>query len=406
MTQPDTTPPWLSIIGIGEDGFDGLSSAARILVSQAKLVVGGPRHLALIGELNVEKLSWPSPLTNAVPTILARRGEPIVVLASGDPFYFGVGELLSRHIPKQEILCLPTPSAFSLVASRLKWSQQDCACVSLHGRKFERIIPYLQPCARIIALSWDETTPMRLARHLTANGMADSKIYVLERIGGTDEKIRTTFARDFKLTDISALNTVAVEIVADAHSRIIPLTPGLPDDWFEHDGQLTKRDIRAITLSALAPRKGEILWDIGAGAGSIAIEWMLADPANRSIAVERHPDRAARIARNALVLGAPELVIVPDEAPKCLERLEQPNAVFIGGGANSNMLAAAWAALPIHGRLVINAVTLETQSLLTQYYAEKGGELIEINIARARPVGRYHGLEPSMAVLQWRGNKS
>lgn len=409
MMQPDKTDamaPWLSVIGIGEDGFDGLSSAARILVSQAKLIVGGPRHLALIGEVNAQKLVWPSPLTNALTTLLAHRGEPTVVLASGDPFYFGVGELLSRHVPKREILSLPTPSAFTLAASRLKWSQQDCACLSLHGRAFERIIPHLQPRARIIALSWDETTPARLAAHLTANGMGDSLIHVLEHMGGSDEKIRLTRARDFELTDISALNTIAIEIVTDAQSKVISLAPGLPDDWFENDGQLTKREIRAITLSTLGPRRGEILWDIGAGAGSIAIEWMLTDPSNRAIAIERHPDRAARIARNALTLGTPDLDIVTDEAPKCLERLEQPDAIFIGGGANSNMLAAAWEALPINGRLVINAVTLETQALLTQQFAQKGGDLIEINIARARSVGRYHGLDPAMAVLQWRGNKS
>jgi len=405
MTQPDTqgvTSPWLSIIGFGEDGADGLSSAARALLAQAKLIIGGARHLALIGDVNAQKLAWPSPLTDALPALLARRGEPVVVLASGDPFYFGVGELLSRHVQRHEIFCLPAPSAFALAAARLKWSQQDCACLSLHGRAFARIIPHLQPRARIIALSWDETTPAQLA----ANGMGASQLEVLERMGGPSERIRSTSARDFKLADIAALNTVAVEIIADASARILPRASGLPDDWFENDGQLTKREIRAITLSALAPRRGELLWDIGAGAGSVSIEWMLSDPANRAIAIEKHPERAARIARNALSLGAPDLAIVTGDAPQCLEGLEPPDAIFIGGGANEQTLAAAWSALPVHGRLVVNAVTLETQGLLAQHYAREGGELIEINIARARPVGRFHSLEPAMAVLQWRGYKS
>ena len=409
MIQPathDPPAPWLSIIGIGEDGVSGLSPAAHTLVEQAKLIVGGARHLALIGDVNAQKLAWPSPLTDALPTLLARRGGPVVVLASGDPFYFGVGDLLSRTIPGTEIFCLPAPSAFSMVAARLKWSQQNCACLSLHGRMFERIIPHLQPQARLIALSWDETTPARLAAYLMANGMGGSHMYVLERMGGTNERIRMARALDFNFTNVAPLNTIAVEVIADASARIITLAPGLPDDWFENDGQLTKRDIRAITLSALAPRRGELLWDIGAGAGSVSIEWMLADPANRAIAIEKRPDRATRIARNALALGAPDLAIVTGDAPQCLEELEQPDAIFIGGGANETTLATAWAALPIHGRLVINAVTLETRTLLAHHYAQKGGELIEINIARARAVGRFHGLEPAMAVLQWRVSKS
>lgn len=405
-TSSNDLSPWLSIIGIGEDGVEGLSSAARTLVKQAILIVGGDRHLALIGDVSAEKLIWPKPLTAALPSLLARRGQPVVVLASGDPFFYGVGDLLSRHLPRSEIFCLPGPSAFSLVAARLMWSQQDCVCLSLHGRAFERIIPHLQPNRRIIALSWDETTPKRLAAYLSKNGMGGSLIHVLERLGGSNERIRSTRAMDFNLTCIDALNTLAAEINVDSTARIIPCAPGLPDAWFENDGQLTKRDIRAITLSALAPRRGELLWDIGAGAGSISIEWMLSDQANHAIAIERQTDRAARIARNALALGAPDLVVVTGETPKCLDGLDQPDAIFIGGGANDTTLAAAWAALPRNGRIVVNAVTLETQGLLGQYFTKKGGELVEINVSRARPVGRLHGLEPSMAVLQWRGYKS
>lgn len=396
---------WLSIIGIGEDGLEALSPAARAVVARATLMVGGARHLALIGHTAAERVQWPSPITNAMPRILAQRGKPTVVLASGDPFFYGVGDLLSRHVARDELFCIPSPSAFSLAAARLGWSQQDCALVSLHGRTFERIAPYLHPRARIIALSWDETTPARIAEYLASNGMGASRLVVLEHLGGPSEHVRETRASAFSFTDVAALNTVAIEVVAEAGARVIPLAPGLPDDWFENDGQLTKREIRAVTLSSLAPRKGETLWDIGAGSGSISIEWMLSHPANRAIAIERDEKRAARIARNALALGVPEIEIVTGAAPQALGGLRQPDAIFIGGGANAEGLEAAWNALPSQGRIVVNAVTLETQTLLVRALEKKGGDLSHLQISRARPVGRFHALDPSMGVLQWRAVK-
>jgi len=396
--------PWLSLIGLGEDGADALTPAARALVAEASLIVGGARHLAMI-DAPAERLQWPSPLTDALPRILAQRGKPTVVLASGDPFFYGVGDLIARHVARDEIFCVPAPSAFALAAARLKWSQQDCALLSLHGRAFERVTPHLQPRARIIALSWDETTPARLARRLVERGMGGSRVYVLERLGGPHERVRDARADAFTLDDIAPLNTVAVEVDAEDGAPIIPLAPGLPDDWFEHDGQLTKRDIRAVTLSALAPRKGELLWDVGAGAGSIAIEWMLSDPANRAIAIERDAARTARIARNALSLGVPDLRVVDGEAPQALADLDAPQAIFIGGGADAATLAAAWSALPRFGRIVVNAVTLETQALLADALREKGGELLHLQIAHARPIGRFHALDPAIAVTQWRATK-
>jgi precorrin-6Y C5,15-methyltransferase (decarboxylating) len=397
---------WLSIIGIGEDGAAALPPAARTLIEQATLIVGGARHLSLIGESKAERLQWPSPISDAIPRIKAQRGRQTVVLASGDPFFYGVGELISRHVAREEMFCIPAPSAFSLAAARLGWSQQDCALISLHGRAFERIAPYLQPRARIITLTWDETTPARIAQHLTSNGMGASRIVVLERLGGSKERIRETRAEAFSLDDVAALNTVGIEIAAEPGSRIIPLAPGLPDDWFENDGQLTKREIRAVTLSSLAPRKGETLWDIGAGSGSISIEWMLSHPANSAIAIERDATRAARIARNAISLGVPEIEIVEAAAPQALGGLRSPDAIFIGGGADEQTLEAAWRALPAQGRIVANAVTLETQSLLVRARQEKGGELTYLQISRARPVGRFHALDPGMAVLQWRAVKT
>ncbi|HEY8123981.1 MAG TPA: precorrin-6y C5,15-methyltransferase (decarboxylating) subunit CbiE [Methylocystis sp.] len=396
--------PWLSLIGLGEDGADALSPAARALVAQASLIVGGARHLAMI-DAPAARLQWPSPLSDALPRILAQRGKPTVVLASGDPFFYGVGDLIARHVARDEIFCVPAPSAFSLAAARLNWSLQDCALLSLHGRAFERVTPHLQPRARIIALSWDETTPARLARHLALRGMGGSRLYVLERLGGPQERVRDARADAFALNDIAPLNSVAVEVEAGGDAVVIPLAPGLPDAWYEHDGQLTKRDIRAVTLSALAPRKGELLWDVGAGAGSVAIEWMLSDPSNRAIAVERDVERAARVARNALSLGVPDLGVVKGEAPQALAELETPQAIFIGGGADAATLAAAWDALPRFGRIVVNAVTIETQALLTDAYRDKGGELLHLQIAHTRPIGRFHTLDPAMAVTQWRATK-
>ena len=323
------TQRWLSLIGIGEDG--ALTPAARALIDDAALIVGGSRHLALIGATSAARMQWPSPFT--IDAVLARRGEKVVVLASGDPFFYGVGELISRHVAPDEMFCMPSPSAFAFAASRLCWSQQDCALLSLHGRAFERITPHFQPGRRLLVLSWDGTTPALLAEHLTSRGFGESVLHVLENLGGPRELARRARAASFALTDIGSLNTVGVELVAAPGARVIPLTPGLPDEWFEHDGQITKRDIRAVTLAALAPRKGELLWDIGAGSGSIGIEWMLADPANRAIAIEADPARAARIARNASSLGVPDLDIITARAPEGLAGLALPDAIFVGGGA-------------------------------------------------------------------------
>jgi precorrin-6Y C5,15-methyltransferase (decarboxylating) len=400
------TQRWLSIVGVGEDGLDGLTPTARALIANAKLIVGGARHLSLVGEVSGECLIWPSPIFGVIETILARRGEPVVVLASGDPFFYGVGDLLARHIASDEILTVASPSAFALAASCLCWSQQDCALLSLHGRAFERITPHLQPGRRLLILSWDETTPARVAAHLNALGFGRSRIHVLEHLGGARESQRCARAQDFAFADIAALNTMGVEVEAAPNARVIPLTPGLPDDYFEHDGQITKRDIRAVTLAALAPRQGELLWDIGAGSGSISIEWMLADPANRAIAIEANEERAARIARNAASMGVPGLEIVTGRAPEALKGLATPDAIFIGGGADAHLISIAWDALPLFGRVVANAVTVESQALLTQAFSERGGELVNIQIAKARPIGRFHALEPAMPVTQWRARKT
>lgn len=395
--------PWLAVVGIGEDGRAGLAEPARRALDGAELVVGGTRHLALAAPLHAETLAWSSPLSEAYPRILERRGRPVCVLATGDPFHYGVGAELARLIPAEEIVCFPQASAFSLAAARLGWSLPDCACLSLHGRALERIIPHLQPGARLIALSWDGTTPARLAALLAQRGFGRSAVTVLEAMGGPRERIRCAAAASFDLHDIDPLNTIGVEIAADADARVITLAPGLDDAWFENDGQLTKREIRAVTLSALAPRAGELLWDVGAGAGSISIEWLLRHPANRAIAIEARPDRAERIGRNARNLGTPDIHVVRGEAPAALAGLPMPDAIFIGGGAGeAGLFEACWAALRSGGRLVANAVTLETEAKLLRLFAANGGSLDRIAVARAEPVGSLHGWRPAMPVTQWK----
>lgn len=398
--------PWLALVGLGEDGRAGLSQAARRALDSAELVVGGARHLALAAPLEAETLAWPSPLSEAYPKILEHRGRSVCVLATGDPFHYGVGAELARLVPADEIVCFPQPSAFSLAAARLGWSLPDCTCLSLHGRALERVIPYLQPSARLIALSWDGATPTQLAALLAGRGFGRSSFAVFEAMGGPRERIRRAAAAAFDFTDVDPLNTVAVEIAADPEARVVTLAPGLDDDWFENDGQLTKREIRAVTLSALAPRAGELLWDVGAGAGSVSIEWLLRHPANRAVAIEARPDRAKRIGRNARNIGTTELRVIVGKAPAALAGLPQPDAIFIGGGAaDAGVFEACWAALRSSGRLLVNGITLETEEKLLRLFGAHGGSLKRIAVSRAEPVGSLNGWRPAMPVTQWTAAK-
>jgi precorrin-6Y C5,15-methyltransferase (decarboxylating) len=394
--------PWLSIVGIGEDGRAGLSAAALAAVVNADFVVGGARHLALAAPLNAETATWSNPIAETYRLILARRPQRVCVLATGDPFHFGVGAELAKLVSAEELTCFPQPSAFSLAAARLGWSLPDCTCVSLHGRAFERVIPHLQPDARMLALSWDGSTPARLAALLRERGFGASRVTVLEAMGGPREQIRHVTADGFGLNDIDPLNVVAITISAAPDARVVTLSPGLDDGWFENDGQLTKADVRAVTLAALAPRASALLWDVGAGAGSIAIEWMLRHAANRAIAIESRPDRAARIMRNAVNLGVPDLGVVNGKAPEALRDLPQPDAVFIGGGGSEDgVFDACWSALKPGGRLVVNAVTLETERAIFEWHARLSGSLKRIALSHLEPVGSMHGWRTAMPVTQW-----
>jgi precorrin-6B C5,15-methyltransferase / cobalt-precorrin-6B C5,C15-methyltransferase len=409
MAEPAicTAQRWLSIIGLGEDGVGGLSSVARQLIGSAELVVGGARHLELANELvRGRRLVWPSPIGDAFPEIERYRGRPVVVLASGDPFHFGVGKQIAAFVPAEEFVCLPQPSAFSLAAARMGWPLQDVALVTLHGRALNGIIRHLQPGARILVLSWDGATPCQLSELLTTRHMGRTRMTVLEAMGGVRERVRHATASNFTIDEIQPLNTVAIEVVAEPNAAIIPLAPGLEDGLFEHDGQLTKREVRAVTLSSLQPLRGQLLWDIGLGAGSVAIEWLLQHPSLRAIGIEANADRAGRAARNAAALGAPELQIVQGSAPQALAGLARPDAVFIGGGMmDDGVFEAAWSALKPGGRLVANAVSLETEARLAGYFQQFGGDLIRLQVARADRVGAMSGWRPAMPVTQWRVRK-
>ncbi len=334
--------------------------------------------------------------------VVALRGQTICVLASGDPFFFGVGATLSRHVDSDEFRAYPAPSAFSLAASRLGWPLQEIETVSLHGRPIDLIRPLLHPGRRVIALTSDEKAPAEIAALLAATGFGASRLTLLEALGGNAERIRSTTAAEFALSAINTLNVLAIEVSGGHGARILPRGFGLDDALFEHDGQITKREIRALTLSALAPRRGELLLDIGAGSGSIAIEWLLADPSMKAIAVEAHPERAARIRRNAASFGVPGLTLVEGTAPSALEGLPLADAVFIGGGGSEpGVFDAALAALKPGGRLVANAVTLEMEAVLLAAQARLGGNLLRIDIARAAPIGAMQGWKPAMPVTQW-----
>ncbi len=392
---------WLSIVGIGEDGAEGLSPLARRSIEAAETVFGGARHLHLAGSLITgEAIAWPAPFS--IAPLLARRGQPSCVLASGDPFLFGVGALIAAAIPTAEFIALPAPSAFSLAASRLGWPLSDITTLSLHGRPLALIRPHLHSDARILALTSDAEAPAAIAALLAAGGFGGSRVTVLEALGGVDERIRTTTAGGFDLADSHPLNVLAIEVAASAGARILPRSAGLDDGLFESDGQITKREIRALTLAALAPRPGELLWDIGAGSGSVGIEWMLADRRMRAIAIEPREDRADRILRNADAFGVPGLSLVRGEAPAALSGLASPDAIFIGGGATrAGMLEAAIAALGSGGRLVINAVTLETEQVVLAAHARLGGSLIRIGIDRALPLAGMTAWEPARPITQW-----
>jgi len=381
--------PWLTVVGIGEDGYPGLGKQARRALLDAQVIIGGPRQLALLPPcLRAICEPWPQPFTLA--PVLDRRGTPICVLASGDPMLFGVGASLSRQLSADELQVLPAPSSYSLAAARLGWPLQEVALMSVVARPLAGVVRHLHPGARLLVLSNDGHSPAALAALLVDQGLGASQLQVLEHLGGPLERRISGRAQDWSLAEAAALNLVAIEVLSETGEAGLPLTPGLPDSAYRHDGQLTKRDVRAVTLSRLAPRPGELLWDVGAGCGSIGIEWARSHPRCRVLAIEVDAGRQAHILHNRDQLGAPALQLVAGQAPEALAGLATPDAIFIGGGLTEpGVLDSCWAALKPGGRLVANAVTLQTEAALVAFRERHGGDLTRLQVAQAQPLGAF-----------------
>jgi precorrin-6B C5,15-methyltransferase / cobalt-precorrin-6B C5,C15-methyltransferase len=393
-------PALLTVVGVGADGWSGLGGTGRSALSCAEVILGSPRQLELLpATIAAERVPWPSPLLPALPGLLDdHRDRRVCVLASGDPMFHGIGATLARLVGPHNIYVLPHPSSVSLAAARLGWPLADTDVLSLVNTPVAALHPLVNPGRRILVLSAGESTVTEVAALLTARGF-DAHLTLLEQIGGPGERVLTGTAADWPHAPSDPLNVVAVECGAGPRTSLVP---GLPDGSYDSDGQLTKREVRAVTLAALGPAPGELLWDVGAGAGSIAIEWMRAHRSCRAIAVEAEAGRASAIASNAAKLGVPALRIIHGRAPAALADLPRPDAVFIGGGlTGAGVVDACLHALPAGGRLIANAVTLESEALLYSWYARLGGELTRIEVQRAGPIGGFTGWRPAMPVTLW-----
>lgn len=400
------TRPWLTLVGIGEDGLAGLGEPARQAVLQARTLFGGRRQLALVPDPRRERIAWPSPFSAAFEMLLARRGTPVCVLASGDPMWFGIGASLTRLLSPEEFRVYPAPSSFTLAAARLGWPLQETACLSVHGRPLETLHPHIHPGARLLILSENGATPAAVARLLRERGFGPSRLHVFEHLGGANERRLDASAADWPYDHAADLNLVAADCRPDPDARRLSTLAGLPDSAFTHDGQLTKRDVRAATLAHLAPSPGELLWDVGAGCGSIAIEWMRCHPSCRAVAIEADAKRCGLIDQNRRQLGVPGLCVVHGRAPEMLRGLDPPDAIFVGGGlTDGNVLERCWETLLPGGRLVANAVTLQSEAILTLWRQLTGGELTRISVAHAGPLGRFDGWRTAMPVTVFAATK-
>jgi len=392
--------PWLHIVGIGEDGMEGLTPVTRAVVEAAEVIVGGDRHHTLSANPNATRIAWPSPFDAMIETLQNLRGKRAVVLVTGDPLWFSVGARIGRAIPAQELVYHPQLSAFQLASARMGWSLADVETLTVHGRPVEQMIAFIQPDQRLIVLTTGADTPGQIAKFLTDRGFGNSKMTVLAAMGGEREERFDGTAHDWSHT-VPAFNTLCIDCIAAPDAALLPRVPGLADALFVSDGTMTKQEVRAATVAKLMPMRGALLWDIGTGCGSVAIEWMRAARYARAIGIEPRADRRAMAAQNALALGAPKLELIDGSVPQALDTLEAPDAVFIGGGLSRDTFDAAFAALRPLGRLVANAVTLESEAELIALHREHGGDLVKIQTHRAEPVGRLTGWRPSMPVTQW-----
>lgn len=409
-----TATPWLCVVGIGESGLASLSPAAASLVAAAELLVGGERHQAMIPASCAERLTWANGIEPTMDAIAGWRGRSVVVLASGDPMWFGIGATLARRFPPAEMRVVPVAGAFSLAAAAMGWALAEVETLSVHGRPLQCLNLHLHPGARLLVLSRDRNTPGEVAALLCAHGYGLSQLTVLEHLGGPRERRIEGMAERWEASPGADLNTLAIVCRPDPGAAVVSLGPGLADDAFVHDGQLTKREVRALTVSALAPLPGQVLWDVGAGAGSVAIEWLRMAPPfvreggqpARAIAIEGDARRCAAIVQNAGALGVPQLQVVHGWAPEALDGLPQPDSVFLGGGLTCpGLLEACWHAILRGGRLIANAVSLEGLSRLAAFRRENGGELTRLAVSRAEAVGGFTGFRPSLEVVQYEAIK-
>ncbi|MHA7774530.1 precorrin-6y C5,15-methyltransferase (decarboxylating) subunit CbiE [Roseibium sp. M-1] len=397
MTSVQT--PWLTLVGIGEDGV--LAPGGADALGQAEIVFGGVRHLELAGDIQAEKRTWPSPFSSVFEDLKRLSGKRIAVLATGDPMWFGIGSSLLKHFSAGGMRVLPSLSAFQLAAARMGWPLQETECLSVHGRSVDLLRSSLYPGARILALTSNAKAPQEIADLLADEGFGRTRMTVLEHLGGEKER-RVEGTAEGWLAEVADFHTLALDVIADPGMRFRARSPGLPDNAFRHDGKMTKQDIRAVTLGELQPYPGALLWDVGAGCGSIAIEWLRAANRTRAIGLEPHAERRQMAAENAIALGVPHLDLTDATAPEGLHGLPQPDAVFIGGGLTADgLIEACLAALRPGGRLVANAVTLESEAMLLAAYQSLGGNLKKISVHRASAVGGLTGWRPLMPVTQW-----
>ncbi len=398
--------PWITIIGIGEDGHDGLSALARSAIQSAQHIIGSTRTLAMLPTTTAQRHEWPQPFSAVIQQLTPLRGQPTVILATGDPMNYGVARKILAFIPRSQINIITHLSAFSLAAARMGWSLPDCDCFTIHGRPAANIETFIQPDARLLILTEDETSIAEVCRRLVARGFKTSAVTVLENMGGLKERVTSFTANTVPHMEWSPLNSLAIHCTASAHAKIWSRLAGLSDDAFLHDGKITKSEVRAATLAALAPAPDQILWDVGAGSGSIGIEWMRSTRGCEAYAIEPLADRRAMIATNADQLGTPRLHIIATAAPESYKDLPRPHAVFIGGGISVHgVFEGAWDALLPGGNMVANVVTIEGEMRLYDLQEKHDGELVRMEVSVLTKVGPHRALKPRMAVTQWRTRK-
>ena len=393
--------PWLDIIGIGEDGVDGLSKAALAKLEAAQLIVGGDRHHSLTPNVNADRIAWPSPFDAMIEKICSFKGKRIVVLVTGDPLWYSVGARILKSIPREEVRFYPQLSAFQWVSARMGWSLADCETLTIHGRANSQVVPYLAPNVRLLVLTQNSESPAIVAELLTQRGFGKSKMSALAAVGGEREERFDGLAESWA-HEVPDFHTLAVECIAGEGAKWYPRTGGLPDEAFVSDGQMTKQDVRAATVAKLAPYPDALLWDVGAGCGSVSVEWTRAGRGALAIAIESKSERVAMIEENAINLGAEKIAIVASSAPDALNELDAPDAVFIGGGLTTDgVFETTWKALREGGRLVANTVTLESEARLIELHKTHGGELVRLAVQKAEAVGPYRGWRAAMPVTQW-----